>query len=129
MLMGKIHRATVTDANLHYEGSVTIDPVLMEASDLLPFEQVQLLDIDNGARLTTYAIEGRRGSGDVIVNGAAAHLIHRGDTIIILHYATVSEEEAQRMEPSLVYVNERNEIVRTGHSIDAVAQIEAAVPA
>lgn len=129
MLMGKIHRATVTDANLHYEGSVTIDPVLMEASDLLPFEQVQLLDIDNGARLTTYAIDGRRGSGDVIVNGAAAHLIHRGDTIIILHYATVSEEEAQRMEPSLVYVNERNEIVRTGHSIDAVAQIEAAVPA
>jgi aspartate 1-decarboxylase len=123
MLKGKIHRATVTDANLHYEGSVTIDPVLMEASDLLPFEQVQLLDIDNGARLTTYAIEGRRGSGDVIVNGAAAHLIHRGDTIIILSYASVSEDEAQRMQPSLVYVNERNEIVRTGH------RIEAAVPA
>jgi len=123
MLKGKIHRATVTGADLQYEGSVTIDPVLMEASDLLPFEQVQLLDIDNGARLTTYAIKGRRGSGDVIVNGAAAHLIHKGDAIIILHYATVSEEEAQRIEPSLVYVNERNEIVRTGH------QIKAAVPA
>lgn len=123
MLKGKIHRATVTGADLNYEGSVTIDPVLMQASDLLPFEQVQVLDVDNGARLTTYAIEGRRGSGDVIVNGAAAHLIHQGDTVIILHYSTVSEEEAQRMEPSLVYVNERNEIVRTGHSI------VAAVPA
>ncbi len=129
MLKGKIHRATVTGADLQYEGSVTIDPVLMEASDLLPFEQVQLLDIDNGARLTTYAIEGRRGSGDVIVNGAAAHLIHKGDTIIILHYAAVSEEEAQRMQPSLVYVNGRNEIVRTGHSIDHAAQVAAAVPA
>jgi aspartate 1-decarboxylase len=129
MLKGKIHRATVTGADLQYEGSVTLDPVLMEASDLLPFEQVQLLDIDNGARLTTYAIEGRRGSGDVIVNGAAAHLIHRGDTIIILHYATVSEEEAQRMQPSLVYVNERNEIARTGHSIDTAAQVAAVAPA
>jgi aspartate 1-decarboxylase len=132
MLKGKIHRATVTGADLNYEGSVTIDPVLMEASDLLPFEQVQLLDVDNGARLTTYAIEGRRGSGDVIVNGAAAHLIHQGDTIIILHYVTVSDEEAQRIEPSLVYVNERNEIVRTGHSIDHAAQVaagQAAVPA
>jgi aspartate 1-decarboxylase len=123
MLKGKIHRATVTGADLNYEGSVTIDPALMEASDLLPFEQVQLLDVDNGARLTTYAIEGRRGSGDVIVNGAAAHLIHQGDIVIVLHYSTVSEEEAQRMEPSLVYVNDRNEIVRTGH------HIEAAVPA
>jgi aspartate 1-decarboxylase len=123
MLKGKIHRATVTGADLNYEGSVTIDPVLMEASGLLPFEQVHLLDVDNGARLTTYAIEGRRGSGDVIVNGAAAHLIHKGDTVIVLHYTTVSEEEAQRMEPSLAYVNDRNEIVRTGHAI------AAAVPA
>ena len=121
MLKGKIHRATVTDANLHYEGSVTIDPVLMEAADLLPFEQVHLLDVDNGARLTTYAIEGERGSGDVIVNGAAAHLIHHGDIVIILHYSTVSEDEAQRMEPRLVYVDERNEIVRTGHSTDHAA--------
>ena len=132
MLKGKIHRATVTGADLNYEGSVTIDPILMQASDLLPFEQVQLLDVDNGARLTTYAIEGRHGSGDVIVNGAAAHLIHQGDTVIILHYATVSEEEAQRMEPSLVYVNDRNEIVRTGQSIDHAAQVaagQAAVPA
>ena len=131
MLKGKIHRATVTGADLQYEGSVTIDPVLMEASDLLPFEQVQLLDVHNGARLTTYAIEGRRGSGDVIVNGAAAHLIHQGDTVIILHYATVSEEEArqiasaQRMQPSLVYVNERNEIVRTGHQIAPAALVAA----
>ena len=127
MLKGKIHRATVTDANLHYEGSVTIDPVLMEASDLLPFEQVHLLDVDNGARLQTYAIEGRRGSGDVIVNGAAAHLIHQGDTLIILSYATVSEEEARRMQPSLVYVDEANRIVRTGHTIDAATAAAVAI--
>jgi aspartate 1-decarboxylase len=130
MLKGKIHRATVTDANLHYEGSVTIDPVLMEASALLPFEQVHILDIDNGARLLTYAIVGERGSGEVVVNGAAAHLVHKGDTVIILSYATVSEEEAQRMEPHLVYVDGDNRIVRTGHQIEPAAQpSREAVPA
>ena len=84
MLKSKIHRARVTDANLHYEGSITLDPVLMDAADLRPFEQVHLLDIDNGARLETYVIEGRRGSGEVVVNGAAAQLIHTGDTIIVV---------------------------------------------
>ncbi len=121
MLKSKIHRATVTDANLHYEGSVTIDPILMEAADLLPFEQVHLLDIDNGARLTTYVIEGERGSGQMCVNGAAAHLIHRGDTIIAISYTTVSEDEAQRHEPKLIYVDGANNIVRTGHAIEPAA--------
>ena len=127
MLKSKIHRATVTDANLHYEGSVTIDPILMEAPDLLPFEQLHLLDIDNGARLTTYVIEGERGSGQICVNGAAAHLIHRGDTIIAISYMTVSEDEAQRHEPKLIYVDEANNITRTGHAIEAAAAESAAV--
>ncbi len=125
MLKSKIHRATVTDANLHYEGSVTVDPVLMEAADLLPFEQVHLLDIDNGARLETYVIEGERDSREVCVNGAAAHLIHRGDTLIIVSYDTLSEDEAKRHEPKLVYVDEANNIVRTGHSIKTPALVTA----
>ena len=115
MLKSKIHRARVTDGNLHYEGSLTLDPVLMEAADLLPYEQIHVLDIDNGARLQTYVIEGERGSGQVVVNGAAAHLIHRGDTIIILSYVTLPDEEARRLVPRLVYVEEANQIVRTGH--------------
>ena len=127
MLKSKIHRATVTDADLHYEGSVTIDPILMEAADLLPFEQVHLLDIDNGARLTTYVIEGERGSGQMCVNGAAAHLIHRGDTIIAISYMTVSEAEAERHDPKLIYVDELNNIVRTGHAIEPAAVGEPAV--
>jgi aspartate 1-decarboxylase len=123
MLKSKIHRARVTGANLHYEGSVTIDPVLMEAADLLPFEQVHLLDVDNGARLETYVIEGERGRGQVIVNGAAAHLIHQGDIIIVASYATVTEDESRRMEPKLVYVDESNRIVRTGHKIEAMVGV------
>ncbi len=125
MLKSKIHRATVTDADLHYEGSVTVDPVLMEAADLLPFEQVHLLDIDNGARLQTYVIEGERGSREVCVNGAAAHLIHRGDTLIIVSYDTLSEDEAKRHEPKLVYVDKSNNIVRTGHAIETPALVTA----
>ena len=123
MLKSKIHRATVTDANLHYEGSVTIDPILMEAAGLLPYEQVHLLDIDNGARLTTYVIDGERGSGQMCVNGAAAHLIHRGDTIIAISYMTVSEDEAQQHEPKLIYVDEANNITRTGHAIEAAVAL------
>ncbi len=115
MLKGKVHRARVTDANLHYEGSLTLDPILMEASDLLPYEQIHVLDIDNGARLQTYVIEGERGSGQVVANGAAAHLIHRGDTVIILSYVTLPDDEARRLRPRLVYVDEANRIVRTGH--------------
>ena len=86
VLKSKIHRATVTQADLHYEGSITIDPHLMDAADILPFEQVQVLDVDNGARLTTYAIEGERDSGQICINGAAARLVSPGDTVIILTY-------------------------------------------
>ena len=123
MLKSKIHRAQVTDANLHYEGSVTLDPLLMEAADLLPYEQVQLLDVDNGARLETYVIEGERGSGQVVVNGAAAHLIHQGDIIIVVSYVAVPENEARRIEPKLVYVDESNRIVRTGHKMEAMVGV------
>jgi len=121
MLKSKIHRARVTDANLHYEGSLTLDPELMEAADILPFEQVQVWDIDNGARLVTYAIEGVRGSGQVVINGAAARLIGTGDTVIIASFHTVGEEEARQARPKLVYVDGANRIVRIGHEVAAGA--------
>ena len=117
MLKSKIHRATVTQADLHYEGSITIDSALMEAADILPFEQVQVLDVDNGARLTTYAIEGERGLGQVCINGAAARLVSAGDTVIILTYTQASEAEAREHVPQLVYVDAQNRIVRTGSHI------------
>jgi aspartate 1-decarboxylase len=113
MLKSKIHRATVTDANVEYEGSIAIDPVLMEAADILPFEQVQVLDLDNGARLTTYAIEGRPGSGDISINGAAAHLVAIGDRVIILTFTDVAEEDARTHQPRLVYPDEENAIHHT----------------
>jgi len=112
MLKSKIHRARVTDADLQYEGSITLDPILMEAADILPFERVHVLDITNGARLETYAIEGERGRGEVAINGAAAYLIHKGDLVIVLSYGPVSEEEARHFLPKLVYVDEENRIVR-----------------
>ena len=114
MLKSKIHRAHVTEADLHYEGSITLDPILIEAADLLPFELVHVLDITNGARLETYVIEGERGDGEVVINGAAAHLIHEGDLVIILAYASVSEEEAPRFLPKLIYVDEENKIASVG---------------
>ena len=117
MLKSKIHRATVTQADLHYEGSITIDAALMEAADILPFEQVQVLDVDNGARLTTYAIEGERDSGQVCINGAAARLVSAGDIVIILTYTEASEAEAREHAPQLVYVDDRNRVVRTGSHI------------
>jgi aspartate 1-decarboxylase len=117
VLKSKIHRARVTQADLHYEGSITIDPDLMQAADILPFEQVHVLDVDNGARLTTYAIEGERGSGQVCINGAAARLVSVGDTVIILTYATATEAEARELRPALVYVDESNRIARIGHEI------------
>ncbi len=114
MLSGKVHRATVTEAVINYEGSITLDPLLIGAAGFLPYEQVHVLDVDNGARLLTYIIEGERGSGTVCINGAAARLIHKGDIVIILGYVTVTEEEAVKIKPRLVYVNERNEIVQAG---------------
>lgn len=118
LLKSKIHRATVTQADLHYEGSITLDPELMEAADIIPFEQVHVLDIDNGSRLVTYAIEGERGSGQVCINGAAARLVNPGDLVIILGYAEVEEERAREFRPRLVYVDGRNRIVRLGHEIE-----------
>ncbi|GBD14473.1 Aspartate 1-decarboxylase [bacterium HR25] len=117
LLKSKVHRARVTDANLDYEGSITLDPLLMEAADIIPYEQVHVLDVTNGARLVTYAIPGRRGSGEVCINGAAAHLVRPGDIVIVLTYATVTEEEARRHRPNLIYVDEANRIVRTAQEI------------
>jgi aspartate 1-decarboxylase len=113
MLASKIHRATVTEANLEYEGSITLDPDLLEAAGILPYELVHVLDITNGARLETYTIQGVRGSGDVCINGAAAHLVHPGDCVIILAYQHMTDDEAREARPYHVYVDGQNRIVRT----------------
>lgn len=117
MLKSKIHRATVTEANINYEGSITIDAELMRAADMLEFEQVHVLDINNGARLTTYAIPGEPGSGVICINGAAARLVGEGDLVIILAYDQLSEEEARDHRPRLVYVDAHNRITRTAREI------------
>ena len=110
MCKSKIHRATVTDADLAYEGSITLDPVLMEAADLLPYEQVHVVDIDNGARFETYVIEGDSGSGDVVLNGAAARLVQPGDKVIIMSYASYDEAELEAFEPRVIFVDGENRI-------------------
>lgn len=112
MCKSKIHRATITDANLHYEGSVTIDSDLMEAADILPYEKVQIVNINNGARLETYAIEGKPGEGEICLNGAAARLGAPGDKVIIISYATVEDAEARQWVPRKVHVDERNKMQR-----------------
>src|SRR4029079_8991420 len=99
MMAGKVHRATVTEANVDYEGSITLDPVLLEAAGILPYEQVHVLDVTNGARLETYTIQGRRGSGEVCINGAAAHLVRPGDRVIIVSYQSVAEAELAEWAP------------------------------
>jgi aspartate 1-decarboxylase len=108
MLKSKIHRATVTEANVDYVGSITIDTDLMMAADILPYEKVHVVDIDNGARLETYAIEGAAGSGAIEMNGAAARLVHKGDRIIIMSYAQIDDAEARKLRPTVVLVDERN---------------------
>lgn len=110
MCKSKIHRATVTDANLAYEGSITLDPVLMEAADVIEYEQVHVLDVDNGARFETYAIVGTRGSGEVVVNGAAARLVQPGDTVIVLSYADYEAAELGAFEPRVIFVDGKNRI-------------------
>ena len=112
MLKSKIHRARVTDVNIDYEGSISIDKRLMEEADILPYEQVHVLDVNNGARFTTYAIEGRE--GEICINGAAARLAAVGDTVIILTYCHVEDEEAHNFAPKLVYVDAKNAITREG---------------
>ena len=114
MMKSKIHRATVTQAELDYVGSVTLDAALMEAADLLEGEQVAIVDITNGARIETYVIPGERGSGVIGINGAAAHLVHPGDLVIIMSYALVTDAEARALEPKVVHVDEKNQIVKLG---------------
>ncbi len=104
MLKSKIHRATITGCDLHYVGSITIDPDLLEAADILEHEQVHVLDIDNGARFETYTITGQRGSGTMQINGAAARLVHQGDTIIVVSYANYEQAELEQYEPRVVHV-------------------------
>ncbi len=111
MLKSKIHRARVTQCNVGYEGSITIDKDLMEAADMLTYEKVDVLNINNSARFHTYVIEGERGSGEICLNGAAARLVAKGDIVIILSYHVVSENEVATATPRLVYVNSENRIV------------------
>jgi aspartate 1-decarboxylase len=108
MCKSKIHRATITDADLNYEGSITIDPDLLDAADIREYEQVQVVDIANGARFETYALPGRRGSGDVVVNGAAARLVQKGDLAIIMSFASYDETELETFEPRVVFVDNQN---------------------
>ncbi|MFJ2543769.1 aspartate 1-decarboxylase [Microbacterium sp. NPDC087589] len=123
MLKSKIHRATVTGSDLHYVGSITVDPDLLEAADILPHEQVHIVDVDNGARFETYTLVGERGSGVIQVNGATARLVHTGDTIIVISYADYSPEDLVDYEPVVVHVDRSNAIVRVD---DAVGELVAA---
>jgi aspartate 1-decarboxylase len=118
MLKSKIHRATITDCDLHYVGSITIDPDLLRAADILEHEQVHVLDIDNGARFETYTIAGEVGSGTMQVNGAAARLVQQGDTIIVISYAHYEQSELEQYEPRVVHVEARtNRIVNIDHEV------------
>jgi aspartate 1-decarboxylase len=113
LLKSKIHRVTVTEADVEYEGSITIDKNLMDAADLNPYERVDIFNVTNGHRFFTYVIEGKRGSNEICVNGAAAHLARKGDSLIIASFATYGDEERRQHEPRLVYVDPKNRIKRT----------------
>jgi aspartate 1-decarboxylase len=129
MLKSKIHRATVTDCDLHYVGSLTVDPDLLEAADILEHEQVHVVDIDNGARFETYTIAGERGSGTIQVNGAAARLVHRGDTVIVISYAHYDRAELERYEPRVVHVQAQTNRIITIDDEVATLLTSAPVPA
>ena len=120
MLKSKIHRAHVTETNINYEGSITIDKKIMEEADILPSEQVHVLNLNNGARFTSYAIEGKRDSGETYLNGAAARLAIKGDIIIILSYCYVDDDEARNFIPKLVYVDANNAITETKRAVEAM---------
>jgi aspartate 1-decarboxylase len=115
MMKSKIHRATVTQADLHYVGSVTVDQDLLDAANLLAGELVHIVDIDNGARLETYTISGERGSGIIGINGAAARLVHPGDRVILIAYAQMEDAEAREYQPHVVFVDSENRVIGTGH--------------
>ncbi|HEY7891202.1 MAG TPA: aspartate 1-decarboxylase [Solirubrobacteraceae bacterium] len=121
MLKSKIHRATVTDCDLHYVGSITVDPDLLEAADMLEHEQVHVVDVDNGSRFETYTIAGERGTGEIKVNGAAARLVHRGDTVIVISYAQYSSVELEHYQPRVVHVEANTNRIITVD--DAVATL------
>ena len=120
MLKAKIHRATVTDCDLNYVGSLTVDRQLLEAADIREFEQVAVVDVTNGARFETYTIAGEHGSGEMKVNGAAARLVHRGDTIIVISYAQYDREELEHYLPRVVHVNRDNEIIQVDECVEAL---------
>ncbi len=128
MLIGKIHRATVTAADLHYVGSLTVDTDLLDAANLLPGQQVDVVDITNGARLTTYVIPGERGSGEVKVNGAAAHHVHPGDLVIVIAYGMLSDADARTHTPAVVLVDEHNRIRDVGDEPGQVPPAAADLP-
>ena len=110
LLRAKIHRITVTECDLEYEGSLTLDPILMKAADMLPFERIEVYDVTNGNRFATYLIEGEPGSGDCCVNGAAAHKVERGDRLILASFVTLDDDQAQQHQPQIVLVTEENRI-------------------
>ena len=120
MLKSKIHRATVTDANLDYEGSIALDPILMKEADLIEFEKVHVLDVTNGNRLETYLIKGKENSGEVCVNGAAAHLVNINDLVIIASYCSLNEEELINFKPTIILVDEKNQIKEKSHQYQTV---------
>jgi aspartate 1-decarboxylase len=120
MLKSKIHRATVTDCDLHYVGSITVDPDLLEAADIREFEQVAVVDVNNGARFETYTIAGARGSGDMKLNGAAARLVHQGDTIIVISYGIYDRDDLEQYAPRVVHVNETNQIISVDARVDTL---------
>jgi len=119
MLKSKVHRATVTDADLHYVGSMTLDPLLMEAADFLVHEKVEIYNITNGERFSTYVIEGERGAGQVILNGAAAHKVGRGDLVIICSYAEYEAEELEQHQPTVIFVDANNQVAETHRGVVA----------
>jgi aspartate 1-decarboxylase len=126
MLKSKIHRATVTDCDLHYVGSITVDPDLLEAADIREYEQVAVVDVNNGARFETYTIAGEPGSGDMKVNGAAARLVHSGDTIIVISYGGYDPAELGHYRPRVVHVDARNEILAVDQDVATLLSEPAA---
>ncbi|QAY60055.1 aspartate 1-decarboxylase [Microbacterium protaetiae] len=124
MLKSKIHRARVTGSDLHYVGSITVDPELLEAADIRENEQVHVVDIDNGARLVTYTIPGVRGSGEVQLNGAAARLVHTGDTVIVISYAELDDAVLDAYAPVVVHVDEANRVLAVDDEPGALRTVE-----
>ena len=124
VMRSKIHRATVTDADVDYEGSISIDSDLMKAAGIEEWEKVHVLDVTNGSRLETYAIEAPAGSGKICINGAAAHLVHPGDLVILLTFEGIPSDEIQSYSPTIVHVNARNEVVDIGQALEAVEYVE-----